>query len=79
MLLNVWPLETTDLTSLFNWNTKQLFLYLEAEYTDTKGVSFQSSPFIRLPHVMAIKYDHVPGNCSLTQISLIFSVSVLMI
>lgn len=29
---------TTDLTSLFNWNTKQLFLYLEAEYTDTKGV-----------------------------------------
>jgi len=28
-----------DLTPLFNWNTKQLFLYLEAEYKNTKGVS----------------------------------------
>ncbi|KAF8893429.1 signal peptidase 22kDa subunit [Infundibulicybe gibba] len=26
------------LTPLFNWNTKQLFLYLEAEYTNTQGV-----------------------------------------
>jgi len=38
--------ETTDLTPLFNWNTKQLFLYLEAEYTDTKGVSFRPSPLV---------------------------------
>ncbi|KAA1471866.1 signal peptidase 22 kDa subunit [Dentipellis sp. KUC8613] len=29
---------TADLTPLFNWNTKQLFLYLEAEYTNAKGV-----------------------------------------
>ncbi|KAG6830159.1 hypothetical protein H0H92_001888 [Tricholoma furcatifolium] len=29
---------TADLTPLFHWNTKQLFLYLEAEYTNTKGV-----------------------------------------
>jgi signal peptidase complex subunit 3 len=28
-----------DLSSLFNWNTKQLFVYLEAEYTNAKGVS----------------------------------------
>ncbi|KAJ6487834.1 signal peptidase 22 kDa subunit [Mycena sanguinolenta] len=27
-----------DLAPLFNWNTKQLFLYLEAEYTNAKGV-----------------------------------------
>jgi len=26
-----------DMTSLFHWNTKQVFLYLEAEYTNTKG------------------------------------------
>ncbi|KAI0929776.1 hypothetical protein AcW1_008630 [Taiwanofungus camphoratus] len=29
---------TTDLSSLFNWNTKQLFLYLSAEYTNKQGV-----------------------------------------
>lgn len=28
----------TDLTPLFNWNTKQLFLYLGAEYTNAQGV-----------------------------------------
>ncbi|KAF8326640.1 signal peptidase subunit-domain-containing protein [Cantharellus anzutake] len=27
-----------DLTSLFHWNTKQLFVYLTAEYTNSKGV-----------------------------------------
>ncbi|KAJ7029212.1 signal peptidase subunit [Mycena alexandri] len=27
-----------DLSPLFNWNTKQLFLYLDAEYTNAKGV-----------------------------------------
>ncbi|KAF8149877.1 signal peptidase 22kDa subunit [Crassisporium funariophilum] len=30
---------TADLTPLFNWNTKQLFLYLEAEYMNAKNVS----------------------------------------
>ncbi|KAI0784614.1 signal peptidase 22kDa subunit, partial [Abortiporus biennis] len=29
---------SADLTPLFNWNTKQLFLYVGAEYTDNKGV-----------------------------------------
>ena len=29
-----------DLTPLFHWNTKQLFLYLEAEYTNGQAVSF---------------------------------------
>ncbi|KAG5715937.1 Signal peptidase complex subunit SPC3 [Termitomyces sp. T112] len=29
---------SADLTPLFHWNTKQLFLYLEAEYTNAKGV-----------------------------------------
>ncbi|PPQ67490.1 hypothetical protein CVT25_006031 [Psilocybe cyanescens] len=29
---------TADLTPLFHWNTKQLFLYLEAEYANKKGV-----------------------------------------
>ncbi|KAI0246460.1 signal peptidase subunit [Lactifluus subvellereus] len=29
---------TADLSPLFNWNTKQLFVYLEAEYTNAKGV-----------------------------------------
>ncbi|KAF7790727.1 hypothetical protein EIP86_001683 [Pleurotus ostreatoroseus] len=33
-LLNI----LADLTSLFNWNTKQLFLYVQAEYTNAQGV-----------------------------------------
>ncbi|KAI5118588.1 hypothetical protein M0805_008678 [Coniferiporia weirii] len=28
---------SADLTPLFNWNTKQLFLYLEAEFTSADG------------------------------------------
>ena len=35
-------IDVQDLTPLFNWNTKQLFLYLEAEYDNAKGVSCQS-------------------------------------
>ena len=38
-----------DLTPLFNWNTKQVFLYLEAEYDNVKGVRRQ--PFIHLEFV----------------------------
>ena len=34
----VYPL-SLDLTSLFHWNTKQLFLYLDAEYINKDGVS----------------------------------------
>ncbi|KAG1812225.1 signal peptidase 22 kDa subunit [Suillus subaureus] len=30
---------SADLTPLFNWNTKQLFVYLEAEYTNAQGVN----------------------------------------
>ncbi|KIJ68025.1 hypothetical protein HYDPIDRAFT_107611 [Hydnomerulius pinastri MD-312] len=30
---------TADLRPLFNWNTKQLFVYLEAEYTNAQGVN----------------------------------------
>ncbi|KAH9961545.1 signal peptidase subunit [Russula dissimulans] len=29
---------TADLSSLFHWNTKQVFVWLEAEYTNAKGV-----------------------------------------
>ncbi|KAF4613711.1 hypothetical protein D9613_007780 [Agrocybe pediades] len=29
---------TADLTPLFHWNTKQLFVYLQAEYTNKQGV-----------------------------------------
>ncbi|EPQ57140.1 signal peptidase [Gloeophyllum trabeum ATCC 11539] len=29
---------SADLTPLFHWNTKQLFVYLQAEYVDSKGV-----------------------------------------
>ncbi|TFK27189.1 signal peptidase 22 kDa subunit [Coprinopsis marcescibilis] len=29
---------TADFTPLFNWNTKQVFLYLQAEFDDRKGV-----------------------------------------
>ncbi|KAH9041153.1 signal peptidase 22kDa subunit [Lactarius hengduanensis] len=32
---------TADLSPLFHWNTKQLFVYLEAEYTNAKGVRNQ--------------------------------------
>ncbi|OSX65694.1 hypothetical protein POSPLADRAFT_1052365 [Postia placenta MAD-698-R-SB12] len=30
---------SADLSPLFNWNTKQLFLYVSAEYTNKKGVT----------------------------------------
>ncbi|KAH7888962.1 signal peptidase 22 kDa subunit [Phlebopus sp. FC_14] len=30
---------TADLRPLFHWNTKQLFVYLEAEYTNAQGVN----------------------------------------
>ncbi|KZT04265.1 signal peptidase subunit [Laetiporus sulphureus 93-53] len=30
---------TADLSPLFNWNTKQLFLYVTAEYTNRQGVT----------------------------------------
>ncbi|KAG1889951.1 signal peptidase 22 kDa subunit [Suillus subluteus] len=30
---------SADLTPLFNWNTKQLFVYLEAEYTNAQGIN----------------------------------------
>ncbi|KAG2074107.1 signal peptidase 22 kDa subunit [Suillus decipiens] len=30
---------SADLTPLFNWNTKQLFVYLEAEYASAQGVN----------------------------------------
>jgi len=33
-------IDSVDLTPLFHWNTKQLFLYLEAEYTNGQAVSF---------------------------------------
>ncbi|KAI0075671.1 signal peptidase subunit [Panus rudis PR-1116 ss-1] len=29
---------SADLTPLFHWNTKQLFLYVSAEYTNQKGI-----------------------------------------
>ncbi|KAH6913059.1 signal peptidase 22kDa subunit [Coprinopsis sp. MPI-PUGE-AT-0042] len=29
---------TADFSPMFNWNTKQIFLYLQAEYENTKGV-----------------------------------------
>jgi hypothetical protein len=32
-------LALTDLTPLFHWNTKQIFLYVQAEYENAKGVS----------------------------------------
>lgn len=30
----------TDLSSLFNWNTKQIFVYLTAEYENSKNTTF---------------------------------------
>lgn len=42
----------SDLTPLFNWNTKQVFLYLEAEYDNVKGVRRQ--PFI--PNVLTLTF-----------------------
>ena len=31
-------LHASDFTSLFTWNTKQLFVYVSAEYTSADGV-----------------------------------------
>ncbi|GJE90099.1 signal peptidase subunit [Phanerochaete sordida] len=41
---------TADLTPLFNWNTKQLFLYLQAEYVDAKGVKNEVVIWDRIIH-----------------------------
>ena len=49
-----------DLTPLFNWNTKQLFLYLQAEYVDAKGVRNEVVIWDRIIH----KKDN--ANLSLT-------------
>ncbi|CAL9733638.1 signal peptidase complex subunit 3 [Monosporozyma servazzii] len=35
----------TDLTSLFNWNTKQIFVYLTAEYNNTKQTTSNEVTF----------------------------------
>ena len=43
-----------DLQSLFNWNTKQLFVYLEAEYSNVQGVS--RSPFFFFRTIVV--FDH---------------------
>lgn len=52
-----------DLTPLFHWNTKQVFLYLEAEYTNAKGVSFifATSGYFRAvfyPYIHVFWYFH---------------------
>ena len=39
-----------DLTPLFHWNTKQLFLYLQAEYVDAKGVKNEVVIWDRIIH-----------------------------
>lgn len=52
-LLILWrSLFSEDLTPLFNWNTKQLFLYLEAEYENADGVSIT---FILLPSALTMR------------------------
>ena len=38
------------MTPLFNWNTKQLFLYLQAEYVDAKGVRNEVVIWDRIIH-----------------------------
>lgn len=48
-----------DLTSLFNWNTKQLFLYVSAEYTNPQGVSSALSCSIRLNTMRHQRVYHV--------------------
>lgn len=35
----------TDLSSLFNWNTKQIFVYLTAEYENSKNTTFNELTF----------------------------------
>lgn len=35
----------TDLSSLFNWNTKQIFVYLTAEYNNTKQTTSNEITF----------------------------------
>jgi hypothetical protein len=41
----------SDLTPLFHWNTKQVFLYVQAEYENAEGVSIIPHSFRRAPDV----------------------------
>ncbi|KAJ7359527.1 signal peptidase 22kDa subunit [Mycena albidolilacea] len=51
-----------DLSPLFNWNTKQLFLYLDAEYTNAKGVKNAVVIWDRIVRRKADAKIHVAGN-----------------
>ncbi|KAF7360254.1 Signal peptidase subunit 3 [Mycena venus] len=47
---------------LFNWNTKQLFLYLDAEYTNAKGVKNAVVIWDRIVRRKADAKIHVQGQ-----------------
>ncbi|KAJ7108607.1 signal peptidase 22kDa subunit [Mycena epipterygia] len=51
-----------DLSPLFNWNTKQLFLYLDAEYTNSKGVQHAVVIWDRIVRRKSDAKIHVQGK-----------------
>ncbi|ETW81129.1 hypothetical protein HETIRDRAFT_440637 [Heterobasidion irregulare TC 32-1] len=53
---------TADLTPLFNWNTKQLFLYVGAEYTNAKGVKNEVVIWDRIVRRKEDAYIQVQGK-----------------
>ena len=43
-----------DLTPLFHWNTKQVFLYVQADYKDAQGVRVTSTPHVLMLQVLTV-------------------------
>ena len=41
-----------DLTPLFHWNTKQVFLYVQADYKDAQGVRVTLTPILQVLRVI---------------------------
>ncbi|KAF8623666.1 hypothetical protein AX17_007364 [Amanita inopinata Kibby_2008] len=53
---------TADLSPLFHWNTKQLFVYLEAEYNNTQGAKNSVVIWDRIVRRKEDAYINVSGK-----------------
>ncbi|KZS97496.1 signal peptidase 22 kDa subunit [Sistotremastrum niveocremeum HHB9708] len=51
-----------DLTSLFHWNTKQVFLYLTAEYTNAQGTQNEAVFWDRIVRRKEDANIHIAGG-----------------
>ncbi|KAF9520988.1 hypothetical protein BS47DRAFT_1374544 [Hydnum rufescens UP504] len=66
----------TDLESLFHWNTKQLFVYLVAEYTGSKGVANEVVLWDRIAKIKYVfrDFNKTFRNASAVELSVRYNV-----